>query len=56
MEYEIEGQGERALFDPSTNPSLERGGDEDQPLFFRNPNRRLRQKGEVIPEEEDQLA
>lgn len=56
MEYEIEGQGERALFDPSTNPSLEGEEDEERSLFFRNSTRRLRQKGELIPEEEEQLA
>ena len=55
MEYEIEQSGEHALFDESTNPSLI-GGADDEPLFFRRPNKRTPQKGELIPEEEDQLS
>ena len=59
MEYEIES--EEALFDPSTNPSLQ-----CEPAAARSPvrsakpqgdpaDRRTRQKGEVIPEEERTL-
>ena len=54
MEYEIEHQGEHALFDESTNPSLD--GDENEALFFRRTKKRARQKGELFPDEEDQLS
>ena len=56
MEYEISDQGEDALFDGSTNPSLKRDEDEED-LRRRHPdpsdNRKL-QKGELIPDEEDE--
>lgn len=54
MEYEIEDQGEHALFDESTNPSLKHDEDEEEAFFLRSGKRKL-QKGELIPEEE-QLA
>ena len=54
MEYEIEHQGEHALFDESTNPSLD--GDDEEAAFFRRTDKRTRQKGELIPEEEEQLS
>ena len=55
MEYEIEDQGEDALFDESTNPSLKHDEDDEEALFFLRSGKRKLQKGELIPEEE-QLA
>ena len=53
MEYEIES--ETVLFDPSTNPSLERRA--TGPVADRAPpDRRRRQSAEIIPEEEGQMA
>ena len=53
MEYEIES--ESVLFDPSTNPSLERR--RTQPVRDLRPkDRRRAQKAETIPEEEEQAA
>ena len=60
MEYEIEDDG--ALYDYSTNPSLQPG--EDAPARSRREPRRQDepadhrrlQKAEFIPEEEQQLA
>ena len=53
MEYEIES--EDALFDASTNPSLDRSAFRlvrDR----RQPERRRPQRAEAIPEEEEQAA
>ena len=53
MEYEIES--ETVLFDPSTNPSLDRTPshkDRDRRL----PEKRRPQRAEMIPEEEEQAA
>ena len=59
MEYEI-SEGEDWLFDESTNPSLQRG---DTAEAKRKPvtgphadpaDKRTMQKGELIPEEEEQ--
>lgn len=62
MEYEIEEEGEGVLFDDSTNPSLkheDRQATKNQssvrPRSYPAEKREL-QKGEHIPEEEDQLA
>ena len=53
MEYEIES--ETLLFDPSTNPSLDRRV--VRPARPRPPlGKRRVQNAEVIPEEEDQAA
>ena len=53
MEYEIES--ETVLFDPSTNPSLERRP--VRPARDRLPQeKRKLQKAEVIPDEEEQAA
>jgi hypothetical protein len=55
MEYEIQDQGEDVLFDDSTNPSLK--PDEDEAARQRATplkDRRALQKGELIPEEEEQ--
>ena len=58
MEYEIKDEGEDALFDHSTNPSLK--PDEEAPLRRRHSepvDKRKLQKAELIPEEEEhQLA
>ena len=59
MEYELIQEGEDALFDHSTNPSLKPLGEEL--LLRRRPphpaDKRKLQKGELIPEEEEhQLA
>ena len=54
MEYEISDEGEDLLFDDSTNPSLK--PDEDE-LARRRAGRRREpapQKGELIPEEEEE--
>ena len=54
MEYEIED--DEALFDESTNPSLKRDEDEED-LRRRHPDpsdKRKLQKGELIPDEEDE--
>ena len=56
MEYEIEDQGEDVLFGDSTNPSLKHD-DDAAPLRRRHPepaDKRTLQKGELIPEEEDE--
>ena len=51
MEYEIES--ETVLFDPSTNPSLDRR--RPRPARDRLPqDKRRLQKAEVIPDEEEQ--
>lgn len=58
MEYEIKDQGEDALFDDSTNPSL-KPDEEDESLRRRHPepaDKRKLQKAELIPEEDEQLA
>lgn len=55
MEYEIQDQGEDAMFDESTNPSLKHDEDEEEALFFRRSGKGKPQKGELIPEE-DQAA
>ena len=60
MEYELVEEGEDALFDDSTNPSLkheDRQGPRDQPSIRpgRDPSGRPKaQKAEVIPEEEEE--
>jgi hypothetical protein len=60
MEYEI--SGEERLFDESTNPSLLHGSDgAEPPRRSARPqsdpaDKRNLQKGEVIPEEEQQQA
>ena len=54
MEYEIPDEGEDALFDDSTNPSLKH---DDEQTPYRRPDpadKRKLQKGEIIPEEEEQ--
>ncbi len=58
MEYEIQDQGEDALFDDSTNPSLKRDDEEDLRRRLGEPaDKRKLQKAELIPEEDDlQLA
>ena len=55
MEYEIK-DGEDALFDDSTNPSLDHR--DDKPARAKpGPDKRKLQRGELIPEEEEhQLA
>ena len=54
MEYEIES--ESVLFDSSTNPSLERSR-RSGPVADKLPlDKRPRQKAEVIPDEEEQMA
>lgn len=50
MEYEITQEGEDALFDDSTNPSLKHD-DEEEALFFRRLDKRHVQKGELIPDD-----
>lgn len=55
MEYEIEHQGEHALFDDSTNPSLKHD-DEEEPMFFRRSGKPAPQRAEPIPEEDEQLS
>ncbi len=55
MEYEIRQEGEDALFDDSTNPSLKH--DEDEQTRRRHPapaDKRKLQKAELIPEEEEE--
>ena len=59
MEYEISDEGEDALFDKSTNPSLLH---RDEPPARRRPgpqpdpaDKRKLQKAELIPEEEKPL-
>ena len=55
MEYEIKQQGEDALFDDSTNPSLKH--DEDEQPRRRHPapaDKRKLQKSELIPDEEEE--
>lgn len=63
MEFEIEDQdeGEEALFDDSTNPSLRHKRHQHGPLLSTHrpadPGEKLGlQKAELIPEEEQQLA
>ena len=55
MEYEIRQEGEDALFDDSTNPSLRH---EDEPALRRRhgetADKRKLQKAELIPEEEEE--
>jgi hypothetical protein len=53
MEYEMED--EARLFDDSTNPSLKRKL-RPAPRTMTPRDRRSLQKGELIPEEEDQAA
>ena len=53
MEYEIES--ETVLFDPSTNPSLDRAPSHVA-RDRRTPDRRRPQRAEVIPEDEEQQA
>jgi hypothetical protein len=53
MEYEIES--ETVLFDASTNPSLDRT-QSHKARDRRPPDKRRPQRGEVIPEEEEQAA
>jgi len=57
MEYEITDEGEDALFDQSTNPSL-KPDEEDlaRQRAARRKERRAPQKAELIPEEEDSLT
>jgi hypothetical protein len=55
MEYEIRQEGEDALFDDSTNPSLRH--EDDEALRRRHPvpaDKRKLQKAELIPEEEEE--
>jgi hypothetical protein len=55
MEYEISDQDEDVLFDDSTNPSLKPGEEEQLRRRHAVPtDRRKLQKGELIPEEEEQ--
>jgi len=54
MEYELPDVGEDALFDDSTNPSLQSG---EEPIRRRHAGRsdgRRLQKAELIPEEEEE--
>jgi hypothetical protein len=56
MEYEIK-DGEDALFDDSTNPSLDHRDDKPAKGKPEAPDKRKLQRGELIPEEEEhQLA
>ena len=56
MEYELR-DGEDALFDDSTNPSLDHREDRPAKAKPAVPDKRKLQKGELIPEEEEhQLA
>ena len=58
MEYEIKDEGQDALFDDSTNPSLrheEVPREAERRPVTRADTRKL-QKAELIPEEEQQLA
>jgi hypothetical protein len=54
MEYEISDQGEDVLFDDSTNPSLKPGEEEVRRRHAEPADKRKLQKGELIPEEEEQ--
>ena len=63
MEYEIRDEGEDALFDESTNPSLDHRDEDKAPAGRASARhadpaeKRKLQKGELIPEEEEhQLA
>ena len=57
MEYEITDEGEDALFDQSTNPSLKPDEEElARQRAARRKERRAPQKAELIPEEEDSLT
>jgi hypothetical protein len=53
MEYEIK-DGEDALFDDSTNPSLDHRDDKPAKGKPEAPDKRKLQRGELIPEEEEE--